>query len=291
MRSFNDRTLPAGLKRFWSRLQSLGQKERPKVLFEGDSPFHHVTISQYGDIRTMHLGPEAEEAETSMKVSDPCFPVFEYPGMMMIALALGQNKRILMLGLGGGFIPGLFQRILNDHHLTVVELDPLVAELAGVWFGFQPGQNVELVIGDGFEHVEQAPPLHYDQIWLDAFSGDYIPERLAGSGFLRLCREKLSEGGVVVQNLHQTSRTYKRQLRHTFEIFGAEPLLLGGIRSANTVAISLVSDEPQDPFETGDLLLKIKAFRSKVGPYDLVDELRKAFREPSFLFESYLESD
>lgn len=284
MRSSDDnKSMPSGILDFWTRLRSFSRQNPPKVLFEGDSPFHHVTISERDGIRTMHMGLEAGEAETSMSVSDPEFPVFEYPGMMMLGLALGPNKRILMLGLGGGFVPGIFQRRLPEHDLTVVELDPLVAKLAGEWFGFHPGGNVELVISDGYEHVSQAPPGGYDQIWLDAFGGNYIPPHLADPDFLRLCRSKIVEGGLVVQNLHQTSTRYRGQLRQIVEVFGVEPLLLGGVRSANTVAMSVNSKDPRSLLEreAGSLLKAVKEFRSKIGPYDLVDELRKIFLDPS----------
>jgi spermidine synthase len=271
--------LPAGLRRFWARLTSLGRDESCRVLFEGDSPHHHVIVSEHKGVRTMHLGPDGAEAETSIRVSDPEAPVFENPGMMLLALALAPSERILMLGLGGGYLPTLFQRRLAGHRLTVVEVDPLVAELAGTWFGFQPGGAVELIVKDGLEHVSGAPDGAYDQIWLDAFGGDYIPPHLADADFLRICRLKIAPDGLLVQNLHQTSSRYYHQLRQTLEVFEAEPLLLSGARSANTVAMSLTSggslaDKPQA------LLAAVKAFGGQVGPYDLVDELRKVFHEP-----------
>jgi spermidine synthase len=272
----------AGLRSFWSRLGFLGHNERPKILFEGDSPFHHVVVSEHAGVRTMHLGPEAKEAETSMSVAAPESPIFEYPGMMLVSLALAPSRRILMLGLGGGYLPGLFQKRLAAHRLTVVELDPLVAELAGTYFGFNPGGNVEVVISDGRDYLEGAPDGAFDQIWLDAFDGDYIPEHLAEAGFLRLCRQKIAPRGLLAQNLHQTSWRYLGQLRQTIEVFGAEPLLLGGVRSANTVALSLASGERLDP-EAKALLAAVRSFGAKVGPYDLSEELRKVFHEPDLL--------
>lgn len=274
----------AALRRFWSRLSNLGRDEAPEILYEGDSEFHHVVISEHAGVRTMHLGPGGAEAETSMSISDPEAPVFEYPGMMLLALALGPNKRILMLGLGGGFVPGLFQRRLPAHRLTVVEVDPLVAELAGIWFGFNPGGNVSLVIEDGLAHLSACPDESFDQIWLDAFGGEYIPPHLADAGFLRLCLRKIVPGGLLVQNLHQTSGRYFGQLRQTMEVFGAQPLLLGGIRSANTVAMSMREGGPEVlSCDSRTLLMAVKGFGGKIGPYDLVDELRKVFHEPMLL--------
>jgi spermidine synthase len=283
MAKAQDKTLPAGLRSYWSRLTSLGRHENPKVLFEGDSPLHHVIVSEHDGIRTMHLGHEAYEAETSIRIDDPEAPIFEYPGMMMVGLALAPGREILMLGLGGGYVPSLFRRRLPDRRLTVVEIDPLVAELAETWFGFRPGGNVSLVVKDGLDHVAGSPDGAYDQIWLDAFGGDYIPPHLADVSFLELCREKIRDGGLLIQNLHQSARNYPAQLRHTAELFGVEPLLFGGIRSGNTVAMSFNVAEPAPLLDSNDLLAAVKAFQPKVGPYDLVEELRKVFHEPGIL--------
>ena len=98
---------------------------------------------------------------------------------------------------------------------------------------------------------------------------------------MRLCRLRLAQGGVLVQNLHQTSNGYFGQLRQTKAVFGAEPILLGGVRSANTIAISFGQGGPAAPMEPGELVSKVKAFRNKIGAYDLIDELRKVYHEPS----------
>ena len=284
MAETENKSFLSGLRPLGSKLSKLFDRGGPRVLFEGDSEHHHVTVKEQDGLRTMFLGPNAGEAETSMSLADPGAPIFEYPGMFLVGLSLARNKRILMLGLGGGFIPSLFQRHLPDHELTVVEIDPLIVDLAGRFFGFSPGGNVRLVVGDGRCHIEGAPDGLYDQIWLDAFDGTYIPKHLVGQDFLRLCRRKIADGGLLVQNLHQNMyRVYLRQLIQTREVFGAEPLLLGGVRSANTVAMSLNSEEGSLPSDASGLVNAVKAFRPIVGPYDLGAECLKLFFENSLL--------
>ena len=58
----------------------------PSIIFEGDSPFHHIIIREEDDRRTMYFGPCGEEAETSINPANPEEAVFEYPGMMLAAL-------------------------------------------------------------------------------------------------------------------------------------------------------------------------------------------------------------
>jgi spermidine synthase len=253
------------------------KKSDPIILFEGDSDFHHITVIELEGIRTLCLGPEAQEAETSMSINAPLAPIFEYPGLMLMALALCPlNKDILMLGLGGGFIPNLFQKHLSAHHLTVVEVDPLIAELAETYFGFSATNNIELVIADGLEFIASSNLKKYDQIWLDAFCGFYIPPHLATMEFLEITRLHIKEGGFLVQNLHQTKLfQYHTQLANTKMVFQHEPLIFGGQRCANSVIFSLNHSEKKLPYHKKEIIKLAKEFGPKIGPYNLLAEAEK----------------
>ncbi|MDR2301585.1 MAG: fused MFS/spermidine synthase [Deltaproteobacteria bacterium] len=251
-----------------------------KVIYEGDSAFHHITITEKDGVRTLHLGPEARESQTSISLAKPETPIFEYPGMVFLGLALTQkNKNILMLGLGGGFIPNLFKKYLKDHNLTIVELDPLIVELAGTYFGFEAGENVKVILGDGLEFVAAAQEASYDQIWLDAFNGHYIPPHMCNSDFLAMVKLKLVEEGLCVQNLHQTAWLYyQTQIEDTARIFSQTPLLLSGTRSANTICMSLNSEFLDWPPDTQQIIARVKTFQTKVGPYILTEEAQKTMK-------------
>ncbi|MGL4209442.1 MAG: spermidine synthase, partial [Candidatus Adiutrix sp.] len=210
-----------------------------EIIFEGDSDLHHITIVEENGCRTMYFGQSAEEAETSINIQNPDLPIFEYPGMMLASLPLlPQGHRIAMLGLGGGYLPNVFQKYLPQHQLTVVEVDHLVAELAQIYFGFSPSPAVKLVVDDGRKFLEAQPENSFDQIWLDAFSGNYVPHHLSGCDFLTLCLKRLSPGGLLVQNLHQSRpETFSRQLRHTYKVFN-RTMGLDGQRCGNAIIIA-----------------------------------------------------
>ncbi len=253
------------------------ESTRDTVVFEGDSLFHHITIREEGSRRTLYFGPNGEEAETSIDLTRPEKAVFEYPGMMLAALPLNPAaRRIAMIGLGGGFLPRLFRRHLPQYELTVVELDHLVVELAQIYFGFSPEGNVRLVVDDGRAFIDRQAEASWDQIWLDAFSGNYVPPQLSGLEFLRLCRSRLTPGGLLVQNLHQSRpEMFQSQLKTTLAAFG-EFLALDGRRCGNAVLIARAPGGPAEPvWKKTPLALAAKKFGRRVGPYDLVEEMGK----------------
>jgi len=257
---------------------SPGDEAGGEVVFEGDSRHHHITIRDEDGRRTMYFGEDGDEAETSIDCRQPDRAVFEYPGMMLAALPLHPaGRKIVMLGLGGGYLPGLFRDHLPDYHLTVVEVDLMVAELARTYFGFTTGSNIHLVIGDGRDYLERQPSASLDQIWLDAFSGNYVPPQLSGLDFLELCRDRLAPGGLLVQNLHQSRPwTFQNQLKTTEAALGGGYLALSGRRCGNAIIISRVGGGPERPaWKKAALEEAAKKFGRRLGPYDLVEEMRK----------------
>jgi spermidine synthase len=204
--------------------------------------------------------------------------------MMLLALALTPvNTDIAMIGLGGGFIPRLFQEFLPDARLSVAEVDPLVAEVASTYFSFTPGGNVTLSIKDGMDHLISIPPEGVDQIWLDAFTGNYIPPHMATDGFMELCHSRLRQGGMLVQNLHQTRmECYRSQLRRTIKFFGGTPLVFAGKKSANAVVMTARTEEggwiPPNPRAVTNMA---REFGPKVGPYNLLTEAMKRVANPT----------
>ncbi|MDR1040630.1 MAG: fused MFS/spermidine synthase [Deltaproteobacteria bacterium] len=256
----------------------------PVTVFQAESEYSRVRVVDRDGVRTLYMGESLQESETSISLSNPLAAIFEYPGMMFMALAISPlNSEITMLGLGGGFIPRLFQEYLPEKRLAVAEVDPLVAEVATTYFFFEPGGNVEIVLRDGMDHVRDMPPDGADQIWLDAFNGSYIPSHMATDDFMELCLSRLKPGGLLVQNLHQTRmESYRAQLRRTVKIFGGTPLIFAGRKSANAVVMSSrQDDEPWIPPAAREVSRLARNF-GQVGPYNMANEALKRVSNPDW---------
>jgi spermidine synthase len=158
----------------------------------------------------------------------------------------------------------------------VVELDIMVLELAQTYFGFVPGPNVEVRVEDGRGFIENAAPQSYDQIWLDAFSGAYVPPSLSGRAFLDLCKSRLAPGGLLLQNLHQNHpELFQDQLKTTQAVFG-DFIGLDGTFCGNAIIIAAKpGSAPTPPWNPETLKKAAKKFGPRLGPYDLVAEMKK----------------
>jgi hypothetical protein len=126
-----------------------------------------------------------------------------------------------------------------------------------------------------------------DVIWLDAFNGAYIPDHLTSVEFIKLTREVLTLEGLLVQNLHQTRfHFYLRQLAASRDLFENPPLLFSGSRCSNTIAVCPNGPTPL-PRQPKDLAKAARAFGSRVGPYDLLEETRKVKPFPNISSYKY----
>ncbi|XP_053345325.1 eEF1A lysine and N-terminal methyltransferase isoform X2 [Clarias gariepinus] len=98
-------------------------------------------------------------------------------GLAMLGKEAISNKdgqvSVLVVGLGGGGLPQFIRDFVPGVHVKVVELDPAVLEVAKTWFGFQPDDRLEVILGDGLEHISTLERGHsYDVIMFDVDSKD-----------------------------------------------------------------------------------------------------------------------
>ena len=138
--------------------------------------------------------------ESEVNLQDPDDLPMLYARAMSIAAIFPQDiKRVLVLGLGAGSIPVYLQRFLPDATIDTVELDPGVIDVSRKYFGLRETKSFHLIEGDGRVFLNRhAEP--YDLIFVDAFTGSYIPFHLMTKEFYQLVRNRLAPHGVAAFN-------------------------------------------------------------------------------------------
>jgi len=193
-----------------------------RLLFERRSPYQSVQVLEDAHgLRSLRFGPHGAR-QSVVRPGDPDHLALAYVRAMPVGLAYVPNAaRMLVVGLGGGSLPSLLRRRLPALQLDVVELDPVVVEVARSHFGVREDAGLRIHVGDGRAFIERATE-RWDLVALDAYDARSVPHRLATLEFFRAVGRVLSPGGVAIANvwapdLNPSYGGMLRAWRDTFE--------------------------------------------------------------------------
>jgi spermidine synthase len=107
----------------------------------------------------------------------------------------------LMLGFGTGSVASILcDEYKKDVHLTGVEKDPVVIDLAKKYFHIDRYKNLSLHIEDAGDFVENCDK-KFDLVVVDIFVGADVPEKFREEKFLAGLGRLLSPGGISFFNV------------------------------------------------------------------------------------------
>ncbi|XP_029002607.1 eEF1A lysine and N-terminal methyltransferase [Betta splendens] len=135
-------------------------------------------------------------------------------GLAMLGVGMPKNKdkpvSVLLIGLGGGGLPQFLRDFVPEVMIEVVELDPVVLDVAKEWFGFRPDDQLCVTLGDGLEHIctlEKKGGRLFDAIMFDVDNKDSTvgmscpPAAFVETSMLQKVRSLLSPRGIFILNL------------------------------------------------------------------------------------------
>ena len=214
------------------------------ILYEKDSLYHHIIVTDDNDMRTLRFDRLRQSA---LDLKDPYRMVFHYTQYLHLALAFHDNpQRALFIGLGGGSAPRRFHRDYPSLLIDVAELDPEVVSVAKRYFMFQEDDRMKVQAVDGRIFLQKTPQ-RYDIIVLDAYYADAIPFHLTTREFLTELKVKLSPTGIVVSNVigsvHGADSKLFRSILKTLETEFRQTYVFPVDEVANIIVIATQSDE------------------------------------------------
>jgi spermidine synthase len=202
-------TLSATAARNWSPAYRIHERltsassERPeyagyKIVYQKDTRYHRLAVVEDGITRTLRFGSSFQSA---MNIADPFKTEYRYTDFLGLGFAYrSQVRSMLIIGLGGASAP---KRLWRDHpglQLDVVELDPVVVDVARRWFKLPTDPRLSIHTGDGRRFLAETNR-RWDVIALDAYFEDGIPFHLTTREFVEQARERLAPGGVILMNV------------------------------------------------------------------------------------------
>ncbi len=205
--------------------EDAGARTDRVVVFDKQSPYARVFVVDEDGLRWLRFDDVLGNDQSGIDPAHPDRVQFEYVRIAGLATALAWPRsalsasssspsspsspssssssaaaRALVIGLGGGAYPRL---LLQQHKAVVVDavdIDPVVVDAARRFFALPTDPRLRVHVKDGAAFVASARA-GYDVVLLDAFSGNSIPDALAGVGFFADVRRVLADRGVVVLNL------------------------------------------------------------------------------------------
>jgi len=240
-----------------------------KVLYEQKSPFGTVMVTEDEQgLRTLLFEKDGVR-QSVVKVGDPDHLELAYARVMPVGLAFVEEpRRVLIVGLGGGTIPGFLHKHYPKMRIDVVELNPDVLAVAQKFFGFREDDTLRAHVKDGRKFIEECRD-PYDMIFLDAFGPDNIPYSLTTQEFLQAVRRALTPKGAVVANIwnRDSNSLYDSMVRTYQEVF--EDVYIVEVRGAgNEIVVALPRGKRiarEDLAQRAARISKEKQFRYDAG--------------------------
>ena len=126
-----------------------------KVLYEKTSPYNKIVVTEDDQgLRTLSFGNGVRQSV--VKPGDPDHLELRYAPAMLAALALVEEpRRVLIVGLGGGTIPGFLRKHYPRTAIDVVDIDPDVVAVAKRFFGFREDSLMRAHVMDGRKFIEE----------------------------------------------------------------------------------------------------------------------------------------
>jgi spermidine synthase len=250
----------------WSpRFRELGERqievpsEGFELVYSKNTRYHGLTVVDDGESR--HLRFESS-FQSGMYLDDPFRTRFEYTDFLQLPLAYRPaTQRILFIGLGGGSAQKRLWRDFPKLDLEVVELDPVVRDVAYRYFRLPRSQRLRVSVEDGRRFLQRNEQL-WDAIVIDAYFSDSIPFHLTTIEFLDLVRSRLKPGGVVASNLigsitgdgSKLFRSMYKTYRAAFPTVTVHPVRGDGSRDDEPANLILIAGEGAAPSK--DVLLE-----------------------------------
>lgn len=201
-----------------------------------------VHVYQDARFRYLTLGNEVEQS--CLDLANPARLEHVYTQAMMLALLLGEGARsALLLGLGGGSLARALRAADRGLGIVGVERRGAVIDVARTHFRLPEDRRFESVCAEAedFLRGEQQP---YDLILADLYLAQGMYPGQVAVDFLQLCRERLTDKGMLVVNQwaseFQSNRSAFDALAHVFD----ERVLTLHVQGGNIISFALRGNLP-----------------------------------------------
>jgi spermidine synthase len=175
------------------------------------SDYSHIKVRKLGRVCTLFFVRDngEEVIETMVDLDHPQDLLIDYTRYMFLSYAhRPEQKKVLIVGLGGGSMVHFLKQSDPALKIDVVEIDPKIIDIADKQFEIRSEGNVKIICQDAFKYLADTNE-KYDVIYMDAFlkpsrdtDPNGVPLALKTQHFYQQIEQKLNPDGLVVFNLN-----------------------------------------------------------------------------------------
>ena len=241
------------------------------LLYEKETPFSHLDITEFGNERSMYLDGLRH---SSMNLNEPLKLVIDYTEYFHLGMMFNPTASDILFVGGGGFTgPKNFLALYPDTKIDVIEIDPDVIDAAKKYFELKEDARLQIFNDDARKHLSTFEK-KYDVIILDAYSSTYVPYHLMTHEFFQTLEKRLEPDGVIVSNFIGSFEGFNSQIikavYHTMkQTFPVAYVFPTETYPTNIQNIMIVSSN--QPYEL-DMVTLLEIAKNTSADY-LVDEL------------------
>jgi spermidine synthase len=191
-----------------------------KEVFKTQTQHGPVWINQKQDILQLKFDKLATQSE--INISEPHqLRMNNLQYLMSMLLFIEPPRHILLLGVGGGSLIHFVRHYLPQTHITGVEYDAELLQIAQDHFMLPPeGPFISYQIADAREYLEHCQD-SYDLIIVDLFDAFQSPKWLLENNTINRMKDLLTPRGAIGYNLIINSdkdfKNFYQQLRNRFQ--------------------------------------------------------------------------
>ena len=220
-------------------MRRIGSHTEGRVVHSCADAYGPMEVVDEATVRSLHFGSAARQS--TMFIHDHDALALVYTRCMMTCLLFSAEPRsAMLLGLGGGSLPKFLRRHFRNCQVDVVEMRPLVVDLARQYFllAEHPRTNIQIMAAETF--LADAAPASYDLALVDIHDADGMAKAVGEDGFFAACRDRLRGRGILVINLFSGDRDgfYQRVTKNLEEAFQDRVLYLPVARKRNCIAFA-----------------------------------------------------
>ena len=194
--------------------EALFKKDNPNILADLDSEYSRIWVNKLGEYKVLQVD---RATESYLKTDGSMGSYLNYYDLFDAYIK--DSKDTLIIGGAAYTYPMHFLDKYSDKNIDVVEIDPMMTDVAKEYFGLTESNRLGIYHQDGRSFINKNIK-KYDAIFVDAFHGHNVPFELTTVEAYQEMKKSLKDNGMVMVNVISSLEGEKSGfIQHEFATF------------------------------------------------------------------------